>query len=156
MKFRKHPRGGLGHRAALSHSVDPNLFFSDAPRAKPEHHTRALCKQVQRTLSTALSGECGDPLLRDLLVLAVLPAPNAGHLLVVVAPRTVEATLAEFLEQLARVTPFLRARIAQDTIRKRTPELSFDVLGKGVVSLEAPLARESELPGDLPEAEEQP
>ena len=138
MKFPQRRRGDHRHAAALSQEVNPDLFFSDTPHAKPDHHTRALCKQVQRTLSTVLSGECADPLLQDLLVLAVLPAPNAGHLLVVVTPRTVETTLAESLECLAKVKPMLRARIAQDTTRKRTPELSFDLLNKGLASLEPP------------------
>ena len=138
MKFPQRRRGDRRHPAASSQEVNPDLFFSDAPHAKPDHHTRALCKQVQRTLSTVLCGECADPLLQDLLVLAVLPAPNAGHLLVVVTPRTVETTLAESLECLAKVKPMLRARIAQDTTRKRTPELSFDLLYKGLASLEPP------------------
>lgn len=144
MKFPQRRWGDRRHPAALSQEVNPDLFFLDAPHAKPDHHTRALCKQVQRTLSTVLSGECADPLLQDLLVLAVLPAPNAGHLLVVVAPRTVDTTLAETLERLAKVTPLLRARIAQDTTRKRTPVLSFDVLGKGLASLEPPPAEDEQ------------
>jgi ribosome-binding factor A len=142
MKFPQRRSGDRRHPAALSQEVNPDLFFSDALHVKPDHHTRALCKLVRRTLSTVLAGECADPLLQDLLVLAVLPAPNAGHLLVVVAPRTVDTTLAEALERLAKVTPLLRARIAQDTTRKRTPELSFDVLGKGVASLEPPVEDE--------------
>jgi len=144
MKFSKQGSGlgrrGLRRGLPAGQGVDPDVFFSDASGGKPDYHTRALCKQVQRTLSVALSGECGDPLLQDLLVLAVLPAPNAGHLLVVVAPRSVDGTMADFLERLGRIAPLLRSRIAQDTARKRTPELSFDVLGKGVLGLEVPEA----------------
>lgn len=121
--------------SASPFDVHPDTFFSDTPHARPDHHTAALCKQVQRTLATALAGECGDELLQDLLVLAVFPAPNAGHLLVVVAPRSIDASLADALDRLERVKPLLRARIAQDTTRKRTPELSFDVLRKGATSL---------------------
>ena len=157
MKFSKRGRRGLSAGVPGSMDpVDPDTFFSDASRPKPDHHTRALCKQVQRTLATVLSGECADPLLQDLLVLSVLPAPNAGHLLVVVAPRSVDATLIDFLERLRKVTPLLRARIAQETTRKRTPELSFDVLGKGVLSLEAPPPEEFATPADYPVPEGQP
>ena len=156
MKFPQSRRGDRRHSAALSPEVNPDLFFSDAPHTKPDHHTRALCKQVQRTLSTVLSGECADPLLQDLMVLAVLPAPNAGHLLVIVAPRTVDATLAEALERLSKVTPLLRARIAQDTTRKRTPGLSFNVLGKGLASLEPPPVKDADSAQEDSEWEGQP
>ena len=142
MQGSKLGRRGLRRGLPAAQGVDPDMFFLDGLQSKPDYHTRALCKQVQRTLSVVLSGECADPLLQDLLVLSVLPAPNAGHLLVVVAPRSVDGTMVEFLERLGKVTPLLRARIAQDTARKRTPELSFDVLGKGVLGLELPAERE--------------
>jgi ribosome-binding factor A len=156
MKFPSRWRGDRRHPAAFSREVDPDLFFSDAPHAKPDHHTRALCKQVQRTLLTVLSGECADPLLQDLLVLAVLPAPNAGHLLVVVAPRSADITLVEALERLRKVTPLLRARIAQDTARKRTPDLSFNVLCKGLTSLEPPPVEDDDSAHEDFEKEDQP
>jgi ribosome-binding factor A len=155
MRFRKHARRGHASGARLTDPVDPDVFFSDAAAAKPEHHTRALCKQVQRTLTAVLGGECADPVLQDLLVLAVLPAPNAGHLLAIVSPRSIEATLADCLERLSKVTPLLRARIAQDTTRKRTPQLSFDVLGRGVLALETP-CEEPESYDDLPPVEDLP
>lgn len=144
--FNRRRRGSRLDSPAVHPEIDPNLFFSDTPHPKPDYHTQALCKVVMRTLTTALSGQCADPLLQDLLVLAVYPAPNAGHLLVVVSPRIGEATLADYLDRLARVTPLLRAQIAQDTARKRTPELSFDVLGRGVNSLEAPPTSDSDAP----------
>src|SRR4051794_25895376 len=50
--------------------------------SKPDYKTAALCKQVRRAVSLALSGECGDPVLQELQVEEVLPAPGAGRLLV--------------------------------------------------------------------------
>ena len=75
-----------------------------------------------------MSGECSDEVLQDLMVLSVVPAPNAGHLLVTVALRTQEVGLVEVLERLGRVEGLLRARVAGDTVRKRVPRLSFEVL----------------------------
>lgn len=135
MKFHRNSRHGF-RGGAIEGAVDPDRFFSDNTPAKPEHHTQAFCKQVQRTLSTVLSGECSDMLLQDLQVLAVLPAPNAGNLMIVVSPRTMQVTMMDVLERLERVTPLLRARIAQESTRKKTPQLSYQVLGTGVMSLE--------------------
>src|SRR5205809_1114700 len=44
-----------------------------------------LCHQVADTLNQVLSGECGDRVLRDLLVVSVVLAPITSQLLVRVA-----------------------------------------------------------------------
>ncbi len=112
--------------------VDPDLFFgdSDERRQKPDYKTLALCKQVFRTLSCVLAGECGDPVLQDLTVAAVLPAPNAGHLVVVLRAGSVsgQLSMAQVLMRLEQVHSMLRARVAEAIVRKRAPELSFQIL----------------------------
>jgi hypothetical protein len=100
---------------------------------KPDHHTAALCKQVRRIVSTVLSGECGDPVLQDLLVEQVAPAPNASRLLITLFVRRPYATLVELLVRLDAVKGLLRARIAEGTVRKRVPELAFLVLPIGAL-----------------------
>ena len=95
---------------------------------KPDYKTAALCKQVRRILSLTLAGECGDPLLQELIVDEVLPAPNAGRLLVRVLLRArPDITLADILQRLAAVEGLLRHRVGESIARKRTPELTFDV-----------------------------
>src|SRR5438045_1577839 len=51
-------------------------------RRKENHKSRQLCRQVERALTMALAGECGDDVLRELYIIEVTPAPSASHLLV--------------------------------------------------------------------------
>ncbi len=73
----------------------------------------------------ALAG-CGDDVLAGLAVESVVPAPDAGHLLVAVSfsaqpiPDPVEA-----LGRLHRATGWLREQVAEAISRKRVPELAF-------------------------------
>lgn len=86
-----------------------------------------LCGQAERAIAMALAGECGDPVLQDLAVEAVLPAPNAGRLLVLVRPMTSGALPLDLLERLEGAAPLLRRAVAEAIVRKRTPELAFQV-----------------------------
>ncbi len=97
---------------------------------KPDYKTAALCKQVRRALSLALAGECGDPVLQELMVEEVLPAPGAGRLLVRVMVRAREGGpgMVDVLQRLEKVEGLLRARVGEAIARKRTPELAFDVI----------------------------
>jgi ribosome-binding factor A len=91
---------------------------------KDGRKTRQLCRQVFQAVSLALGGECGDDLLRDVIVESVEPAPNASRLAVrVYVPARVD--LADVLDRLARVTPHLRRLTARAITRKRAPELTF-------------------------------
>lgn len=126
-------RNGRKNAGAWPASVDPAfaeaLEGSRSSRrgercAKQEQKAMQLCRQVQRVLNLTLAGECGDDLLRDLYVAEVLPAPDAGHLLVrVVVPDG--AGMVEVLQRLERVSAKLRAEVARAITRKRAPELSF-------------------------------
>ncbi len=100
---------------------------------KPDYKTAALCKQVRRVVGLTLSGECGDPLLQSLVVEEVLPAPNAGRLLVRVLLRVEPGGpgLVEVLQRLAGVQGLVRSRVGEAIARKRTPELVFDVVPVG-------------------------
>lgn len=89
-----------------------------------------MCKQAQRALCYALGGDCRDPLLQDLEVISVDPAPNAFHLIVTVMPGVMheKVTTQEVLIRLGRVAGFLRSEVAAAIRRRRAPELSFRVL----------------------------
>jgi len=123
------------HRARLEHQtggpVRP-IFHNaeDGWGAKPDYKTAALCKQVRRAVSLTLSGECADPLLQELIVEDVLPAPSAGRLLVRVLMRTRPAGpgVVDALQRLDKVEGLIRARVGEAIVRKRTPELVFDVI----------------------------
>ena len=54
--------------------------------------TLQLCKQVERTLSLVLTGECSDDVLRDLLVTSVEPIDGTSQLLVTVQPFDIDST----------------------------------------------------------------
>jgi ribosome-binding factor A len=85
-----------------------------------------LCKQVMWAVQGALSAG-GDPVLRELMVVAVEPAPNAGRLRVAVGAASGESAEA-IGNALERAKPYLRAEVAGVISRKRAPELVFAVV----------------------------
>ncbi|MDB5297378.1 MAG: ribosome-binding factor, partial [Phycisphaerales bacterium] len=83
---------------------------------------------------TGALADCGDDVLQGLMVLAVDPVPDAGHLLVTVSPGPAAAVAtADLTARLANAAGRLRAEVARDIVRKRAPELSFRVLPAGEV-----------------------
>jgi hypothetical protein len=86
-----------------------------------------LCGQVARTLAGVLAGECADEFLRDLVVEFVVPAPNAGRLLVTVslAPSADPGMADCAAERLERARGRLRAEVATAVHRRRVPDLVF-------------------------------
>src|SRR5437016_3701278 len=117
---RNRPRGGRG----FARGADPEIYFGDFRREKPEHHTFALCKQVMRALSLILGGEVGDEVIQSLMVLEVSPAPNAGRLAVMLGVRGA-VDVPVVLARLEALRGFLRTRVAESITRKRAPELMF-------------------------------
>jgi ribosome-binding factor A len=104
-------------------------FFRRSANRRADQKARQLCRQVYRTLSVALPG-LGDEVLQDLTVIAVDPAPDAGHLLVTVSPGGASAVDVpsgglDVLARLGGASGRLRAEVARDIVRKRAPELSF-------------------------------
>jgi hypothetical protein len=109
----------------------------DAGRDRvPNRKALQLCGQVARTLA-GVFGECGDPVLRDLLVESVVPAPNSSRLLVTVSlpsqvlGMTEEASadrVRRVNEHLERAHGLLRAEAATAIHRRRTPDLLFRVV----------------------------
>jgi len=122
-------RGRFGRETITGGPIRPT-FGDDGRHQKPDYKTLALCKQVRRTLALTLSGEVADPILQELMVDEVLPAPHASRLLVRVMLRGREngPTVVEVLERLAKVEGLLRARVGEAIVRKRTPELAFLVV----------------------------
>ena len=71
-----------------------------------------------------------DPVLRDLLVVDVAPAPDTKRMLVsvVLAPSAAEHDPGEVLSHLHRAQGHLRSEVAAEITRKKAPELNFRVL----------------------------
>jgi ribosome-binding factor A len=99
-----------------------------APNVKQDRKLKQLCRQVQRSLSLAIGGELADPLLSELWVEDVYPAPDAGRLCVRLRVPRRGASVAEIHRRLDAVEGFLRAQVAQAITRKRAPQLSFELV----------------------------
>ena len=132
MKHRKNRRRDFASLCGELHAddgVDPREAFSrESRKAAPreDRKARQLCKQVQRALSIALAGETGDPLLGEIEIVRVEPAPDDTRLRVVVATHANSpASMQDALDALSRAAGYLRACVAQWITRKRTPELAF-------------------------------
>jgi ribosome-binding factor A len=115
--------------------ADPRTFFRPAPAQVPNRKALQLCNQIAQTLNVVLTGECGDDLLRDLVVEAVVPAPNSAHLLVTVSAPAEILDPAEVLEHLQRATGMLRREVAAAIHRKKVPLLTFRVGRRGNLAL---------------------
>ncbi len=89
---------------------------------------RPLCRQVQRALQLALSGECGDAMLQALTVRSVEPAPDVKRLQVTVLTADDPADVGR---RLAAVEGLLRSAAAAAITRKRAPVLRYVVLAEG-------------------------
>ncbi len=124
----------ISRRELLGSCSDPGDLDGQDPRYDRQTPGRRagrkclqLCGQVARTLAAVLAGECGDDLLRDLVVESVTPAPNAGRLLVTVslAPSADPALADSAAERLERARGRLRAEVAAAVHRRRVPDLLF-------------------------------
>jgi ribosome-binding factor A len=139
MKFRKPLRNDLlASCSDLSpeDGQDPRTFFRKPSGKVANRKALQLCGQVARTLSGVLAGECGDPVLREVLVESVRPFPDSAHLLVTVVPASfAEAmTAATVLDHLHRAGGLLRREVAAAIHRKRAPQLLFRVALSGAAN----------------------
>src|SRR5262249_28325883 len=94
-------------------------------RGRRPHSPLRLCTQAHEALTFAL-GETTDPVLLDLVLVAVAPMPDDGHLLVSLRDpcgHGLEAALAA----LDRARGFLRSAVADAIARRRAPQLSFTI-----------------------------
>lgn len=125
--------------------AEPDAEDGVDPRILARHHRRAestdaardrkllqLCEQVRRALSLAL-GELSDPLLADLDVVAVTPAPDASRLRVSLrsSDSDLAGAAAEITRRLDRAHGRLRSEAARAVRRRRAPDLHFVVLRGG-------------------------
>lgn len=97
-------------------------------RSSPKgHKDRQVCRQVADAVSWYLA-ETDDPLLADLLVIQVDPAPSAARVLVTLAAARGEIDTVEVMSHLREVADEMREEVAAEVHRRHAPELSFRVL----------------------------
>jgi len=93
------------------------------PRTK-KRKTRQLCGQIRRALDLSLAASA-DPVLRELFVVEVSPAPDASRVRVLIRPFDPKLPPSTALGALQAARGWLRSEIAQAIRRKKVPELCF-------------------------------
>jgi ribosome-binding factor A len=107
---------------------DPRYDRDEYGPRVPNRKALQLGSQIQDCLNMCLA-DCGDDLLRELLVESVIPAPDSRQMLVTVAvPKDLEA--ARVLDHIARAGGKLRSEAAAAIHRKRVPRLRFQIGGR--------------------------
>lgn len=110
--------------------ADPRRFFDETDRSgKRNWKMQQLCKQVERAAAVTLAGECEGDALLGAAVAFVEPAPDSSRLMatVVLAPGKGSDDLAAARAALARSAVSFREEVARTILRKRVPEIVFDV-----------------------------
>jgi ribosome-binding factor A len=90
------------------------------------HKDLQVCRQVFDALSLAFA-ELADPMIDELVLVAVTPAPSAARVQVTLAPLNPGIDLAAALARLHEVAPALREEVAAEVSRARVPELVFRI-----------------------------
>ena len=110
--------------------LDPRLESREEPPKVANRKALLLCGEAERTLSAVLAGECGDDVLRNLLVASVKPAPTSARLLVTVylAAPMEGVDAGQVLARLERARGLLRSEVAAALHRRRAPDLMFRVV----------------------------
>lgn len=78
-------------------------------------------------LSLAL-GELDDPLLEELILESVTPAPNSSRVQVLFVPSNDKVDVSAALARLEEIAGELRTEVAAEVTRKKAPELVFRIV----------------------------
>ena len=90
------------------------------------HKDLQVCRQVFDALTYALA-ELDDPMIEELALTSVTPAPNAARVLVTLVPFRSDIDSGAALERLQALMSDLREEVAAELTRKRVPELVFRI-----------------------------
>ena len=96
------------------------------PRGHNDHKAFQVCRQVFDVLTLALA-EIDDPLIDDLVLARVMPAPNASRVQVILVPAHADIDSTEALARIAEFADELREEVAAEVSRRRVPELVFRI-----------------------------
>jgi hypothetical protein len=105
--------------------ADPRNDRDDLDRKVPNRKALQLCSQIRDCLNMCFA-DCGDDLLRELVVEAVVPAPDSRQMLVTVAVAQ-DLETPRVLNHIARAGGKLRTEAAAAIHRKRVPRLLFQI-----------------------------
>jgi ribosome-binding factor A len=86
------------------------------------HKDLQVCRQVFDALSYALA-ELDDPVIDELVLVSVTPAPSAARVQVNLVPAHAGVDREAALARLTAVVAELRAEVAAELTRRRVPEL---------------------------------
>src|SRR5678815_30253 len=100
-----------------------NMNHGRGPRG---HKDLQVCRQVFDALSYALA-EIDDPVIDELVLVSVTPAPSAARVQVNLVPAHAGVDREAALARLAELAGELRAEVAAELTRRRVPELAFHV-----------------------------
>jgi ribosome-binding factor A len=85
-----------------------------------------LCRQVFDALTYALA-EIDDPIIDDLVLASVVPAPSAARVQVTLVPSHDSIDPDDALARVREVADELREEVAAEVTRRRAPELVFRI-----------------------------
>ena len=85
-----------------------------------------LCRQVFDALTYAFA-DLEDPVLDDLILASVVPAPSSARMQVTLVPAHDDVDPDDVLAHIAAVADELREEVAAEITRKRAPELVFRI-----------------------------
>src|ERR1043165_10159602 len=90
------------------------------------HKDLQVCRQVFDALTYAMA-ELGDPLIDELVLVSVTPAPSAARVQVNLVPAHAGVDREAALARLAGAAAELREEVAAEITRRRVPELAFHI-----------------------------
>ena len=90
------------------------------------HKDLQVCRQVYDALTYALA-ELDDPMIDELVLARVTPAPNASRVQVILVPSHDGLDSTAALARLQEVAAELREEVAAEVSRRRVPELVFRI-----------------------------
>ena len=94
--------------------------------ARVRHKDLQLCRQVFDALTLALA-ELDDPMIDELVLDSVIPAPSASRVQVTLIPSHDGLDLDQALARLNAIAGALRQEVAAEVSRRRVPELVFRI-----------------------------
>lgn len=100
--------------------------MSSSSRGRHGHKDRQVCRQVADAVAWFLA-ETDDPLLADLLVVQVDPAPTAARVLVTMVAVRDEIDTVLVMAHLRAAADELREEVAFEVHRRHAPELAFRI-----------------------------
>ena len=93
---------------------------------KRHHKDLQLCRQVFDALTYALA-ELDDPVIDELALASVVPAPSSARVLVTLEPMRDDLDPEVALCRVRELAAELREEVATEVTRRRVPELVFRI-----------------------------